>query len=191
MHHEAMRYIDKEVQLFLDCWRAPADQSPRFIQVLEIGSRDINGSPRECFTASRHPIRYTGLDIAPGPGVDVVADGATWDGLVRFDLVICAEVLEHASNWRGIIANASKLLSPGGEFIGTAAGEGRQPHSAVDGEHLTVWNNASTVFLPVGSEFYENITYHPLTDALAASGFKYYSVEHDKWHGDIYWHAEK
>ena len=37
-------------------------------RVLEVGSLDINGSVRPIFT----DCEYVGLDLGPGPGVDVI-----------------------------------------------------------------------------------------------------------------------
>ena len=109
-------------------------------RVLEIGARDVNGSVRPLFG----PCTYVGLDIAPGPGVGVIADAGSWDpvadigyrGPVVFDTVVCCEVLEHADNARAIVRNAFRLLTDGGLFIMTCAGDGRGPHSAVDGGPL-------------------------------------------------------
>jgi SAM-dependent methyltransferase len=97
--------------------------------VLEIGSRNVNGSIRHLFGPD-----YTGLDIADGDGVDVVADVATWETDRRFDVVVCCEVLEHTD--APVIEAAHRLLRTGGTLILTAAGPGRQEHSAVDGGPL-------------------------------------------------------
>jgi hypothetical protein len=55
--------------------------------VLEVGSRDVNGSVRPLFPGAA----YWGIDREPGPGVDEVGDGAAWrpaDGKT-FDCAIC------------------------------------------------------------------------------------------------------
>lgn len=62
--------------------------------ILEVGSRDVNGSLRSVAPAG---CRYIGLDMAAGPGVDLVVEpGAAFpvddDG---FDLVIASSVFEH------------------------------------------------------------------------------------------------
>lgn len=92
----------------------------------EFGSYDVNGGIRDLFPDHN----YVGVDVRPGLGVDVVADCATWDGNGRrFDLVVCCEVLEHFERWQDIIANAARLLRPGGRLIVTAAGPSREPHT--------------------------------------------------------------
>jgi SAM-dependent methyltransferase len=113
-------------------------------RVCELGSRDINGSVRGLFPGAE----YVGLDIAPGPGVDVIADAATWkpEPPNPFDTVVSTETLEHTPDAERICRNAHELLVPGGVFIVTAASDGRPAHSAVDGCQLRE------------GEFYRNIT---------------------------------
>lgn len=103
------------------------------VAVLDIGGRDINGTPRPLYPAADP---YVVLDIADGPGVDIVADAATWKPDRAYDVVVCAEVFEHTPDWRKIIATARRALRPGGLLVATMAGPGRQPHSAVDGGPL-------------------------------------------------------
>lgn len=131
MHDGCRRFI-------LDCLERI--EYPR--HVLEIGGRDVNGSVRPLFSFAES---YTSVDRLPGPGVDVVADGETYQPAVVPDLVLCLEVLEHAQNARGIVRNAWRVLAPGGALVITCAGPGRFPHGAVDGGPL-----------PTG-EFYRNV----------------------------------
>src|SRR5262249_32046337 len=100
--------------------------------VLEIGSWDVNGSVRRLFAGAT----YLGVDIVPGPGVDVVADGASFAPEHPPDCVVCTEVLEHTLRAEAIVANAHRMLAPGGVLVLTAAWAGRLPHSAVDGGRL-------------------------------------------------------
>src|SRR6266508_301412 len=83
--------------------------------VLDIGGRDVNGTPRPLFPAAS----YTVLDARPGVNVDVVADAATWTPDREYDLVLCTEVFEHTAVWRE-----------------TCAGPGRSPHSAIEATDL-------------------------------------------------------
>ena len=125
MHAEAMSWLQTIRRALLG----------RRDVVCELGSRDVNGSPRELFTDA---VVYVGVDMVEGPGVDVVADAAGWtpDPWLRFDLVVCTEVLEHAFGAPDICANAHRLLRPGGVFVITAAGPKREPHSGIDGGPL-------------------------------------------------------
>jgi hypothetical protein len=110
--------------------------------VYEIGSLNINGTVRGLFPSAG---LYLGIDVVPGPCVDLVADGATYLPPVEPSTVVCCEVLEHTEAAPVIVAQAAKVLAPGGLLIITCAGDGRAPHSAVDGGPLRSW------------EFYRNI----------------------------------
>lgn len=127
------------------------------VKVLDLGGRDINGTPQYLFPGAAC---YTVLDIRDGPGVDIVADAATWqpDGL--WDVVICAEMFEHTAQWRAIVRTAFNACAPGGTFIVTTAAPGRPPHSAVDGE-----------FRLLPGEHYANIRPAELERVLAVSGW--------------------
>lgn len=128
------------------------------VTVLEIGGRDINGSPRALFP---NATVYRVLDIADGPNVDIVADAATWTPDDEYDVVVCTEVFEHTPHWRDICATAYKACRPGGKFIATMAGPGRPAHSAVDGG----WS-----LYP--GEHYANVHPEELRQALEACGWR-------------------
>ena len=129
MHQEAWRWVQRTA---LGLARPP-------FRVLELGSRDVNGSVRNIFRAhgTLFP-RYVGLDIAPGPGVDVVADAATWTPPAgeEPDCVVTTEMLEHVADAEAVIANVGRILKPGGVLLLTCATDPRAPHSAIDGGAL-------------------------------------------------------
>lgn len=131
------------------------------LAVLEFGSLNVNGTVRDLFPHWNH----LGVDLRPGPGVDVVADAGAFDTPQRFDVVVSCEAFEHAANWPAIVANAFRLLKPGGLFVGTAAGPGRAAHKC-DGTPLTD-----------GSEHYANVTPAELRPQLAVVGFVEVHVE--------------
>jgi SAM-dependent methyltransferase len=85
---------------------------------LEIGAYDVNGSARQFFGA-----RYIGLDMRAGPGVDVVALGEALPFAGgSFAVVVCTEMLEHDRRpWR-TMAEAGRVLRPGGALLCTARG---------------------------------------------------------------------
>ena len=149
MHHAALAFI--------------AEHLPANADVLEFGSRNINGSPRQVAGAGR----YVGVDIAPGPGVDIVESAATVTVDGSFGVVVCAEVFEHADDdtCAAIVANAWRHLADGGLFIATMAGPGRREHSAVDGGPLR------------GGEFYRNVDRPLLSSWLKAAGFAEFATD--------------
>ena len=100
-----------------------------FQDVLEVGSRDVNGSIRPIFSAAQN---YIALDNAPGPGVDFICDAAEMDFNQEFDCVVCCEVLEHSQKWQGILERAARALRPSGTLILTCAGPDRAPHNSRD-----------------------------------------------------------
>jgi hypothetical protein len=137
-------------------------------RVVEIGSRDVNGGVRDLLPEG---CDYTGLDISDGPGVDVVADAATWKPARKPDLVLCLEVLEHTPEWQAIVTNAASWLSKRGRLVITAACDPRAPHSAVDGGPIR------------GGEHYGNIDADELRDAL--DPFGQVTVVADRDAGDV------
>lgn len=145
------------------------------LSVLEIGSKNINGSIREFFPGWH----FTGIDMSPGDGVDIVADGATWDGNgQKWRVVVCCEVLEHAPDWKGIVSNAYLLTEFGGMFIGTAAGPNRPAHKC---------SGAPMPNPP--DEPYQNIDPNELRSTLISAGFKGVTV--DALAEDVRWIAVK
>jgi hypothetical protein len=121
MHTEAMDFVKAQV----------ASYGP-FGRVVEFGSQDINGSVRELFGDAE----YLGIDVVPGPGVDLVADAAEWKTRRKYDCVVCCEVFEHTPRWPMILERAYEALRLKGLLILTAATDPREPHSAVDGWDL-------------------------------------------------------
>lgn len=124
------------------------------ITVIEIGSRIINGTVRGLFTNAH----WTGLDLHPGPGVDIVCDMMDYTPPDSVDLIVCCETLEHAENWRQMISQAQAWLVPGGRMILTCAAPGRIPHSHIDGGQLRP------------DEYYANVSADDLRKALEADG---------------------
>ncbi len=136
---------------------------------LEFGSRDINGSIQGHFPNTR----WTGVDIAEGPGCDIVADASTYQHPELVDLVVCCEVFEHTALWPEIVANSFLQLKSGGMAIFTAAGRGRGPHSAVDGCALRE------------GEHYENVDEYRFDQTLVLAGFTDIEVDWIANPGDV------
>jgi hypothetical protein len=137
--------------------------------VIEVGSRDINGRASTFWGAHAS---WHGIDIADGPNVDEVGDAA--EVLKRhagYDLAICCEVFEHAENWREILAEMHQVA---GVVLITCAGEGRAPHSAIDGGRVRP------------GEYYANITQTEMEKALADLGMIVLKIQHSQRDGDLY-----
>ncbi len=140
-HHDQIR--------FFEIARAHFPEFFDGCDVLEVGSLDINGSVRGLFSGGR----YVGLDVGPGPGVDVVCPGEEFDGPAdSFDVVLSAECLEHNPNWRRTVENMLRLLRPGGLFLLTCAAPGRPEHGT---RRTTPADSPLTV--EAGSDYYRNL----------------------------------
>lgn len=109
------------------------------IDVLEIGSLDINGTIKGIFTPFAN--MYIGIDPQEGPGVDIVCDALDYLKYDHFDVVVACEVFEHTPDYQKIIFNSMMNLRKGGIFIATMAGEGRAPHSAIDENPIRPWEH--------------------------------------------------
>jgi SAM-dependent methyltransferase len=170
MHDEAFAYVRRTL----------AKLPPRQ-WVLDVGGRNVNGSPRELVSDASYQV----LDIEPGEGVDIVADASTWNGerIVDeggqryhswpvYDTISCCEVLEHTPAGEAIVRNAHDLLEPGGVLIMTMATEPRPPHSGHDGAPLRE------------GEYYANVRPPQLWQWLRP--FASRVLERDAVHGDLY-----
>lgn len=161
MHAEAFAYV------------AEAVAGCRFRTVLEIGGRNVNGSIRGLFG----DCDYRTLDIAPGDGVDIVADAADWKPDATYEAVVCCEVFEHTPRWPEILATMAAAVDLGGTAIVTAASLDRAPHSAVDGGPLR------------DGEYYGNVDPNELAAAMQRAGFSGRVSVHPR--GDVYATATK
>lgn len=140
-------------------------------RVLDIGSLDINGGLRPLFRDVDH---YHGIDLVDGPGVDEVADAATWRPPATYDIVVSAEVLEHAPSWADILGTMWSAVGAGGLLLMTCATEGRAPHSAVDGLDVRP------------GEHYGNVPVAGVTEVVRSWGVTDWAMEHATSRGDLY-----
>lgn len=103
-------------------------------RIIEVGSYDMNGSLQPIVKAWK-PAEYVGVDIIPGPGVDIVCnadDVIKKFGKEQFDVVISTEAIEHVRNWRTVISNLKNLCVPGGVILVTTCMPGHYYHPHPD-----------------------------------------------------------
>jgi hypothetical protein len=145
-------------------------------RALDLGGADINGTGRDLLPAAK----WTGLDLVPGPGVDIVADATTWQPAAgeSWDLVVSTELLEHVERWPDVLLSAACALDIGGSFFVTCASIGRRPHGArggydpEPGEHYA---NISPDKLRYFMRMHfrdVNVTYNPIPGDLYTWGLK-------------------
>jgi len=100
-------------------------------RVLEVGSKNVNGSIRRLINNIWKPSEYIGVDISSGKGVDRIVDVTnlfdTFGG-EAFDAVICTEVLEHVRLWRTAVCNLKAVLRTNGLLLLTTRSYGMPYH---------------------------------------------------------------
>ena len=142
--------------------------------ILEIGSRQMLGQEE---SANLRPYlkgkKYVGMDYLSGPGVDVVMDVHNMEFKENFDVVICAEVLEHVSNPFRAMERISKVVTKDGILVLTAP-----MNLKIHGSPFDYWRFTPEGFDILLSEFeYKYITFagaptFPLTICAIASNSK-------------------
>lgn len=123
-------------------------------RVLEVGSANVNGSVRPQIEAMG-PSSYLGIDLADGPGVDLVVPGGVEAFAVAAqgpmaDLVVSCEMLEHAERWEQAFRAMAALVAPGGALVLTCRGPGFPFHNPPDHWRFTpsdLWRAAVLVGL--------------------------------------------
>ncbi len=129
---------------FIDAIKAELPAYFRGQRVLEVGSLDINGSIRSAFA----DCDYTGTDLSPGPGVDLVCPGQMLAfPSQHFDVSLSCECFEHNPYWVETWSNMLRMTRPGGPMLMSCATTGRREHgttrSAPESSPFTVergWN---------------------------------------------------
>ena len=124
MHTSSMRHMRDLFARYLDPMQA--------LKIADIGSYDVNGSYRDLIDDARW--RYTGVDLEPGPNVDLVMTSpynlpfAT--GSV--DVLLSGQALEHMDffwvSWLEMI----RVVKPGGLILMIAPSRGPEHRYPVD-----------------------------------------------------------
>lgn len=181
--------MHNSVKQFIKQVRKELPHKFRFRKVLEVGSKNINGSPRKYFWFCN----YTGIDISKGKGVDVVAD-VTWtigwgseqwlQDLMspQYGVVISTEMLEHCEDWEKALYTMYYLLNPGGLLIITCASDDREPHGT-DEHHP----EAS----PDTNGYYRNISKGDFKSVLPSYLFELYILMNARDKQDLYFYGIK
>jgi SAM-dependent methyltransferase len=100
-------------------------------KVVDLGAMNVNGSYRELFEPSTD---YIGVDLEPGPGVDLVLDDVYAlpfeDNSV--DLVLSGQMLEHSGQFWRVFTEISRVLKPEGLAFAIAPSSGPVHRYPVD-----------------------------------------------------------
>jgi SAM-dependent methyltransferase len=83
--------------------------------ILDLGSQDINGSYHPIFALP--PWRYVGIDVAPGPNVDLVlSDPYDWHEIEpeSADVILAGQTFEHTEFFWETMRQIARTLKPDG-----------------------------------------------------------------------------
>jgi SAM-dependent methyltransferase len=116
-----------KARLFVETYagRGPAAAGRR--RVLEVGSKSYDAQQTYRPLFPPEAFDYVGLDVEPGPNVDVVpAAGYVWDeiGDDSFDLCVSGQTFEHNPFFWVTFGEIGRILKPGGHAFICAPGAG-------------------------------------------------------------------
>lgn len=132
VHASVMRFLQNAVDEY--------DLADR--RVLEVGSKIINGSPRELFTGP-----YWGIDILDGPGVDEILNShelcsTNGNGHRQpAEVIVSTETLEHDDAPWLSLQQMRQVIEPDGILLLTARGYDRDSYYKV---HDVCWDEHGT-----------------------------------------------
>jgi hypothetical protein len=109
MHQSSLDNMTK----FRDRFLAARHEEP--LHILDLGSTDIYGCYRPLFEQPKW--RYTGVDLEPGPNVDIVLKKPyQWSeiGSSSVDVLVSGQVLEHVEFFWITMLEVARVLRPGG-----------------------------------------------------------------------------
>ena len=150
------------------------------VDVLEIGSLNINGTVRDFFESTK----YIGADVAPGRDVDVVCNGENLDYPNNsFDVTVSAECFEHNPEWVATFRNMWRMSKK--YVLMTCASEGRA-------EHGTIRSDPGSSPLTLGWDYYRNLTEQDFRAEFNLDQmFDNYYFEYNADSCDLYFYGEK
>ena len=92
-------------------------------RVVDVGSANVNGSYRDLFEGCAE---YIGVDMQPGPGVDIVLDDPYALPLAdeSVDLVVSGQMLEHCAQFWRVFPEIARVLKPSGRLFMIAPSAG-------------------------------------------------------------------
>lgn len=171
--HNAVKKFIKEV-------RYEVPYKFRLRNVLEVGSHNINGSPRKYFWFCA----YTGIDISKGKGVDIVGRLSNLNGELQdqYGVVISTEMLEHDNEWLQSLKIMYAKLEPGGLLLITCAAPKRPEH----GTYRTSPNDS-----PDTTDYYRNISVEDFESVLPGNLFELYVLQYARGGNDLQFYGIK
>jgi SAM-dependent methyltransferase len=174
------------------------DKFPTFFQkqkVLGIGTFNVCGTEDQFF----NNCNYQGLDLGPGPGVDIVCPAQDYDAPDNsYDVIISCECFEHNPFYKETIQNAYRILKPGGMFLFTCATIGRPIHGTASLEEeskkkFPKWKTMPNVVKENwDNDYYKNLTEEDIRECIDIdNSFSEYEFEVETNHCDLFFHGFK
>ena len=100
----------------------------RNVTAVDFGSLNISGDNRYLFEGGK----YTGVDLAPGPNVDVTCLAHEYDAPdASVHTVLSANMLEHDKYYSLTLWNMYRILVPGGLFLLSCATGRHKEHGTL------------------------------------------------------------
>ena len=154
------------------------------VNVLEVGSLNINGSIRMFFSHCQ----YLGIDVGQGRDVDLVCEGQTLDHPDNtYYTVGSCECFEHNPYWVETFVNMHRMTKPGGLIFMTCATTGRPEHGTTRTSPID-----SPLTIGKGWDYYKNLTEKDFRDNLDIDKmFSSYTFEVGSPHCDLYFYGIK
>lgn len=146
--------------------------------VLEVGSHNINGSPRKFFWFCR----YTGVDISKGRGVDIVGNFNDVKFDKQYQVVVSCEMLEHDKTWDKSLRKMYNLLQDNGLLLITCAGPDRMEHGTA---------RTTPEASPDTTDYYRNISKEDFKSILPPELFDMYVLQYGRGENDLYFYGIK
>ena len=187
-HKEQINYVNKVKNKF-----------PHFFnkqKVLGVGTFNVCGTEGVFFD----DCNYSGLDLGPGEGVDIVCPAQDYDAPnASYDTIISCECFEHNPYYKETIQNIVRLLKPGGMFLFTCATTGRPVHGtkSLEDKSKKKWPNWKTMPNVVcenwNNDYYRNLTESDIRECINIDEvFSKYEFEVETNHCDLFfWGIKK
>lgn len=161
-------------------------------RVLDVGSYNINGDNTFLF----EDCNYTGLDLAPGPNVNVVCPAHEYNVESEFfDTIISTETFEHDMFLSLTLQNIVRLLKSKGLFLFTCATTGRKTHGTKSKHNKNEVDMPNMYIANWDNDYYKNVTEQDVRDVINVDQIfsKYQFIENHKnrRHDLYFWGIKK
>jgi len=163
--------------------------------VLGIGTFNVCGTENSFF----EKCNYLGLDLGPGPGVDIICPAQDYDAPDNtYDVIISCECFEHNPFYKETIQNAVRMLKSGGLFLFTCATTGRPVHGTKyleeeSKQKFKDWKTMPNVLKENwDNDYYKNLTESDIRECIDIDSiFSDYKFDVETNHCDLYFYGIK